>query len=103
MSRFWNIEFLTTQANKIRFKIIEVAWVDSEHESAWDTLSEVLEANESGSLECRSCGFLIADTEDRIILATSISLEHQNAEEQISAYITIPKQSILWTKELRRK
>ncbi len=88
---------------KPTFKMVQVTWVDSEHESSWDNLSEVLEANETASLECLSCGFLVADKEDRVILATSISLANEHAEEQISAYITIPRQAIIDIKELRKK
>lgn len=89
------------QSKKFPYKVVDVSWVDSEHHSDWDNLSEVLEAQ--GSLECRSTGFLIADKEDRIILATSVSADVPENEEQISAYITIPKRAILWVKELRYK
>ena len=88
-------------SSKSKFKIVEVAWVDSEHESSWNSLTEILEANETGTLECRSAGFLISDKPDRIILATSVSLETEELENQVSAYITIPKQAILWMKDVR--
>lgn len=85
----------------IKFKIVEVFWVDSEHSSDWSKLEDVLE-EQSGSLECRSVGYLVADKEDRIILATSVSND-EDTEESISAYITIPKVSILSQKELRKR
>ena len=87
--------------SKFNYKVVEVLWVDSEHNAEWDNLTEVLESQ--GSLNCRSAGFLIADKEDRIILATSVSDDAEENEEQVSAYITIPKQAILWIKELRHK
>lgn len=86
---------------KYPFKIVEVGWVDSEHGAEWKELKDVLEEQEE-SLECRSCGYLVADKEDRIVLATSISAE-ADREETVSYYITIPKVSIMWQKELRRK
>lgn len=87
---------------RLPYPVIEVAWVDSEHEAEWNTLSEVLEAQEK-TLECRSCGFLIADKEDRIVLATSVGMAKDEDEEQISAYLTIPKVSVLWVRGLPKK
>lgn len=86
---------------KSRFKIVEVNWVDSEHHADWEKISDVIE-EQSGSLGCRSVGYLISDTEDRIILATSVS-EDEETEEQVSAYITIPKICITSQKELRKR
>lgn len=91
---------LTMESKRLPFKIIECSWQDSEHSADWGKLSDVLE--EQGTLECRSVGFLIADKEDRIILATSLSADEEY-EDFVSSYITIPKLSILWTKELRKK
>lgn len=86
---------------KTRFKIIECIWVDSEHNSDWSKLDDVLE-EQSGSLECRSVGYLIADKDDRIILATSISAD-ESTEESVSAYITIPRVAIISIRELRKR
>lgn len=87
---------------KFAYPVVEVIWVDSEHDAEWNTLSKVLEDN-SKTLECRSCGFLIADKEDRVVLATSIGMAQGEDEEQVSAYLTIPKQAILWIKGLPKK
>lgn len=86
---------------KFNYKVVEVLWEDSEHDADWNDLTKVLE--DQGSLECRSAGFLIADKEDRIVLATSVSADAEENEEQVSAYITIPKRAILWIKELKYK
>lgn len=86
-------------ASKI-FKIVEVVWADSEHFADWSKLSDVLE--DQGSLDCKSVGYLIADKEDRMILATSISVD-EIYEESVSAYLTIPKAAISSVKELRKK
>ena len=86
------------------YKAVEVIWLDSEHSSECDNLSDVLEANAEGSLECHSAGFLVADKPDRIILATSIATTHDDTnEEQVSAYITIPKVAIIEQNELSVK
>lgn len=85
---------------KVGFKIVEILWVDSEHSADWSKLSDVLE--DQGSLECKSVGYLIADKEDRMILATSLSSD-ETYEENVSAYLTIPRLAILSVKELRKK
>ena len=87
---------------KLPCPIIEVAWVDSEHDAGWSTLTEVIE-EQSKTLECRTCGFLIHEKDDRIVLATSVGMAVGDDDEQISAYLTIPKASILWIKGLPKK
>lgn len=85
----------------VKYKIVECIWLDSDHHGDWEKLSDVLEDQE-GNLECRSVGYLIADKEDRIILATSITNDDET-EEQVSYYISIPKVAILSQKELRKR
>lgn len=87
------------KSKKFKYKAVEVAWVDSEHNADWATLSEILEGQTS--LECRSIGYLIADKADRVVLATSVTASEEVEDDAVSAYITIPKQAILWIKEQR--
>lgn len=89
--------FMKTKT-KAKFRRVEVSWVDSEHNSDWSPLEAILE--DQGSLECLSLGYLIADKEDRIILATSLTAA-EDYEPLVSAYITIPKVCIVWMKDLR--
>lgn len=93
-------------SKKLPYPIVEVAWVDSEHDQGWNTLSAVLEEQEK-TLECRSVGYLITERADRVVLATSVGMAIGDDDEQISAYLTIPKASILWmkgpTKRVSRK
>lgn len=86
---------------KFPYPVVEVVWLDSEHEAEWNTLADVLE-NQEKTLECRSCGYLIHEKEDRIVLATSVGMAKDEDEEQISAYLTIPKVSILSMKGQKR-
>lgn len=85
---------------KQTFKIVEILWEDSEQAAAWEKLEDVL--NDQGSLACKSVGYLIADKDDRVILASSMSSDDEY-EESVSHYITIPKSSILQMKDLRKK
>ena len=85
---------------KFKYRPVEVVWVDSEHNSDWSTLEDVV--SDDTSMECRSCGYLVADKEDRVVLATSITASDE-VEEQVSAYIVIPKAAISSIKELRKR
>lgn len=85
---------------KPSFKIVEVIWADSEQNAAWEKLEDVL--NDQGSLNCKTLGYVVADTEDRIILASTASVD-DTYEDLISHYMTIPKSCIVSIKELRVK
>ena len=87
---------------KGKFKIVEVLWLDSEHHSDWESLPSVLEEQETTSLECSSVGYLVAEKDDRIILATSFTIEEES-ETQISYFITIPRVAIVSQRELRKR
>lgn len=82
------------------FKTIEVIWLDSEQSADWAKLEDVLA--DQGSLECKSVGYLVADKEDRVILASSVTAD-TTYEEHVSHYMVIPKASIQSIKELRKK
>lgn len=88
------------QLKKPLYKTVEVTWLDSEQNASWEKLSDVLE--DQGTLDCKSVGYLIADKEDRIILASSMSSDEEY-EEHISHYITIPRAAVVSIKELRKK
>jgi hypothetical protein len=83
-----------------KFKIVEIIWLDSDHNAEWEKLEDVLA--DQGGLECRTCGYLVADKEDRVIVATSMTADPER-EEHISYYIAIPKIAIVSMKELRKK
>lgn len=89
-----------TQTKQKVFKIVEVLWLDSDHNGEWAKLEDVLE--DQGGLECRSCGYLVADKEDRVIIATSMTAD-PDREEHISYYMAIPKAAVVSLKELRKK
>ena len=93
---------MTTKVKKLPYPIVEVAWVDSEHDADWSTLTELKESQDH-TLECRTAGFLVLEKDDRYVLATSIGMAKTDIEEQVSAYITIPKQAVLWIKGLPKK
>ena len=89
-------------SSKLPYPVVEVVWVDSEHDAGWNTLQEVLEENEK-PLECHSVGYLILEKDDRVVLATSIGMAVGEDDNQVSAYLTIPKAAIIKMKGPRKK
>lgn len=85
---------------KAKYPIVEVIWLDSDHNAAWEKLEDVLE--DQAGLECRSCGYLVADKPDRVIIASSMTAD-PDREEHISYYMAIPKAAVVSMKELRKK
>lgn len=80
------------------YKVVEVIWLDSETDSDWQTVTELLEYSE---LDCRTVGYLVADRDNSIIIASSIGLGRKDTS--VNSAITIPKAAILEIKDLRRK
>lgn len=85
---------------KVSYKIVEIIWVDSDHSASWEKLEDVLE--DQAGLECKSVGYLVADKEDRVIIASSMTADPER-EEHISYYMAIPRQAILSIREYRKK
>jgi hypothetical protein len=79
--------------------IVEVSWIDSSssHAEVWGTVKDFL-ANKTSTLECRTVGYLLFETKDRIGIAASLSLQDEtehNGISEVSGTITIPKVSIV--------
>ena len=79
------------------YKLVQVLWIDSESSPDWTELKSVIQDD---TLECVSVGFLLADKEDRIILAASLGL---GRDEIVASHVTIPKVAITEIHELRKK
>ncbi len=79
--------------------IVEVHWIDSSSCGAetWNDISSFLK-NKTETLEWRSIGYLIFETDDRIGICASLSL-HEDSEHfgigQVSGTMTIPKIAIV--------
>ena len=78
--------------------MVEVAWIDSEADSDWQTVEELLEYSD---LDCRTVGYLIAERENSIVVAGSVGLGRK--DNSVHSAITIPRASISEIRDLRRK
>ena len=85
-------------SKKLPYKLVEVLWKDAESHDEWVTLSDITDDNKP--LDCVSVGFLVKETEDRVILCATLSLATDN---QVSGHITIPKGMITAIKNLTYK
>ncbi len=78
--------------------IVEISWVDSSSPADTWTDTEDYLHQKTADLECRSVGYLLFETADRIGISASLSLggkiEHQHIS-QVGGIMTIPKVAIL--------
>lgn len=72
------------------YPAVEVIWEDAESDSAWYSAPE--EANLDSPRLCRTRGFLIASTKQRIVIAHTVSTANaKTGEVHYNGHITIPR------------
>lgn len=76
------------------YKIIYVEWVDSSHNTGWQTAEAALK--EDHLLDCKTVGFLIKETDDHLTVAQSSAVD----PDQVDGVLTIPKVAITKRKYL---
>jgi len=79
-------------------KIVEVEWIDAHYEGGWKP-KIALEDAVRKDLKIVTLGYLIEDTDDRIILTHGIDGEG----EQYQGYYLIPKGCVLNIKEIKKE
>jgi len=82
-------------ASKLRPNdIVEVLWVDSFTEDKWASRSEYLDAvSKFDTMQHRSVGYLLDETERSITLVQSIAADH-GAEDAMADAICIPLRAV---------
>ncbi len=75
-------------------KIICVDWDDAAHTDGWRHAERIAEDT---PLRCRTIGFVMSETKDKIVLAQNLSLEQPTGSEAM----TIPKSLIRRRRRLR--
>lgn len=71
--------------------LVWVKWVDSHAFDGWKDAQEAVTKALSAKLTCESCGWLIEETDDRIVLAC-----HRDIEcEKVDSIWVIPKFAIV--------
>ena len=77
-------------------KTIEVEWIDSMSADEWHPMSLAIDRATVEGMTHRSIGYLLADDDDMILLAQSVSVN----EEMVAATLQIPKFAIINTWEI---
>ncbi len=80
---------------------VEVEWLDSmtlDH-GGWGDIEDFGEATSVEAMTHRSCGYLISETEEAILLAQSLYAQH-GVQERAAGALVIPRRAVLSLKDL---
>lgn len=81
---------------------VEVEWVDSASNSEWESEYDVLlDAERADEQLCCSIGYVILDTDEKLVIVQSFSAQPEG-KRNVSAALSIPAAAIRAIKELRR-
>ena len=78
-------------------ELIEVAWLDSHSQSDWRGYAELVKAMGAHPLLCKSVGYLVLATEDRLVIVQSLSWSDDEQEklELADSALIIPRGAIV--------
>jgi hypothetical protein len=76
--------------------IVQVLWLDSYAAHGWENRTERLKGNMAKAGVCQSVGFLVEESDDRIVLAESVS-----ANDNVGCTTAITRSSIVAMTTLR--
>ncbi len=80
------------------YRLVQVKWTDAESHYKWADLADAIKETD---MFCVSIGWVLLDAPDRLVIASSISL--QEDAEMVSGHLTIPKGMVKEIKELTLK
>ena len=80
---------------------VEVEWLDSVSWSGWRSRKSAVEKANVDELRHRSCGYVIADNEDGLMLALSLSNTEVDDYPGVADVQMIPRACISKVKDLR--
>lgn len=76
--------------------MIEVYWEDSDGRSGWTPYRKLIDETAAAPLVCRSCGYLLNITDDRITIVQNLTWEDLTKEPAAADQtMTIPKSAIV--------
>ena len=70
-------------------KIEEIIWVDSNGRGRWDSIESYMEYAKNENLECKTAGYVVYESDDRVAVVTSMS------PKSYDGMMVIPKVAIL--------
>ena len=80
---------------------VEVEWIDSESDGSWMPLEQALYEAQDEALH-RSCGYLLADTDDYVLLGLNYRDAAENVKPMVADTIRIPRVVVRAVHPLRR-
>jgi hypothetical protein len=85
--------------------IVELLWIDSiAGATGWSSVGSLLEEAADNYLVHRSVGYLVAETEQSVLLVSSFQEDAElDAERNVQGGTRIPKVAILLRRELERR
>ena len=81
---------------------VEVEWHDSEGHGSWRPIAEA-RADAERPLVHRSCGYLLAETEEALALSQSYRDPDAHGEELVADTLRIPRAVVVGVSKLRRR
>ena len=88
----------------MKLRRVEVEWLDSTSWSSWRPLDELVAKANVDELRHRSCGYLIADNEDGLMVALNLTDPGPGEDERdlmVADVVMIPRAVVGKVKELR--
>ena len=78
-------------------ELIEVAWLDSHSQSDWRGYAELVKAMGAHPLLCKSVGYLVLATEDRLVIVQSLSWSDESSDtlELADSALIIPRVAVV--------
>jgi hypothetical protein len=88
-----------------RERMVEVEWLDSTSWSEWRSRSDYEGKAKAEELRHRSCGYVVADNEDGLMLALNITAypDDEAGDGLASDVVMIPRAVVVAVHDLRRK
>jgi hypothetical protein len=85
----------------LRVNACEIEWLDSASWNDWRDVEWYVKKATREQLLHRSCGYVLADNEDAIMLALSLTDDEDERDRMAAEVMLIPRVAILKVKELR--
>lgn len=84
-------------------KRVEVSWIDSAGNSGWRDLDDVLREAGNDPLQCWTCGYLLEDNDEYVLVALNRTVHPDGSKtrESVGDTIQIPRVAVSQIRYLR--
>ena len=81
---------------------VEVEWIDSASWSSWRDVEWYVERAKKSEMLHRSCGYVLADNDDAIMLALSLTDEEDERDRMATEVMLIPRVAVIKVTDWRQ-